>query len=125
MCGAALKIRAGAGSAWIWIALMALLHIPPSHSLRVAGLLVPLTVVSAGWDQTVARSPRNGPPKRVIHGPNYRPPYAAIVVDDKSGFVLHEVNADGSFRIQPRVIRSPRRETHRCRSPRWDLKCCA
>jgi len=30
----------------------------------------------------------------VIHGPNYRPPYAAIVVDDKSGFVLHEVSAD-------------------------------
>jgi D-alanyl-D-alanine carboxypeptidase len=25
---------------------------------------------------------------------NYRPPYAAIVVDDKSGFVLHEVSAD-------------------------------
>ena len=30
----------------------------------------------------------------MIHGPNYRPPYAAIVVDDKSGFVLHEVSAD-------------------------------
>jgi len=30
----------------------------------------------------------------VIHGPNYRPPYAAIVVDDKSGFVLHEVSVD-------------------------------
>ena len=25
----------------------------------------------------------------MVHGPNYRPPYAAIVVDDKSGFVLH------------------------------------
>jgi D-alanyl-D-alanine carboxypeptidase len=32
----------------------------------------------------------------VIHRPNYRPPYAAIVVDDKSGFVLHEVRADES-----------------------------
>ena len=30
----------------------------------------------------------------MIHGPNYRPPYAAIVVDDKSGFALHEVSAD-------------------------------
>jgi D-alanyl-D-alanine carboxypeptidase len=91
---AALKIRASAGSAWIWIALMALGQISPSHWLRVFGLLVPLTVVSAGWDQTVAHSPRNNPPKRVVHGPNYRPPYAAIVVDDKSGFVLHEVSAD-------------------------------
>jgi D-alanyl-D-alanine carboxypeptidase len=41
-----------------------------------------------------ARSPRKEAPKRVIHGPNYRPPYAAIVVDDKSGFVLHEVSVD-------------------------------
>jgi D-alanyl-D-alanine carboxypeptidase len=30
----------------------------------------------------------------VVHGPNYHPPYAAIVVDDKSGFVLHEASAD-------------------------------
>jgi len=51
-------------------------------------------IVGAGWDQTEARSPRKDPPQRVIHGPNYRPPYAAIVVDDKSGFVLHEVSAD-------------------------------
>ena len=82
--GGAVKIRASAGSVRIRIALMALAQISPSHWLRVVGLLVPLTVVSAGWDQTVARSPRNDPPKRVIHGPNYRPPYAAIVVDDKS-----------------------------------------
>jgi D-alanyl-D-alanine carboxypeptidase len=51
-------------------------------------------IAGAGWDETQARSPRKDPPKRVIHGPNYRPPYAAIVVDDKSGFVLHEVSAD-------------------------------
>jgi D-alanyl-D-alanine carboxypeptidase len=31
---------------------------------------------------------------RVIHGPNYNPPYADIVVDDKSGLVLHAVSAD-------------------------------
>src|SRR2546430_17598171 len=41
-----------------------------------------------------ARAPRKHPKPRAIHGPNYRPPYAAIVVDDKSGFVLHEVSAD-------------------------------
>src|SRR5262245_11553529 len=65
-----------------------------SHWLRVVGLLVTLMIAGAGWDETQARSPRKDPPKRVIHGPNYRPPYAAIVVDDKSGFVLHEVGAD-------------------------------
>ena len=68
--------------------------ISPSHWLRVAGLLTALMIASAGWDQTQARSPRNDPPKRAIHGPNYRPPYAAIVVDDKSGFVLREVSAN-------------------------------
>ena len=45
--GRAVKIRASAGSAGIWIALMALGQISPSHWLRVVGLLVPLTVVSA------------------------------------------------------------------------------
>ena len=90
--GGAVKIRASAGSVRIRIALMGLGS--PLHWLRVVGLLVPLMVVSAVWDQTVARSARNDSPKRVIHGPNYRPPYAAIVVDDKSGFVLHEVSAD-------------------------------
>jgi D-alanyl-D-alanine carboxypeptidase len=64
-----------------------------SHWLRVVGLLI-LMIAGAGWDETQARSPRKDPPKRVIHGPNYRPPYGAIVVDDKSGFVLHEVSAD-------------------------------
>ncbi len=73
---------------------MGLAQISASHWLRVTGLLITLMIASAGWDQTQARSPRNNPPKRVIHGPNYRPPYAAIVVDDKSGFVLHEVSAD-------------------------------
>jgi D-alanyl-D-alanine carboxypeptidase len=62
--------------------------------LRVVGLLATLMIVGAGWDQAEARSPRHDPPKRAIHGPNYRPPYAAIVVDDKSGLVLHEVDAD-------------------------------
>ena len=51
-------------------------------------------IAGAAWNETQARSPRKEAPKRVIHGPNYRPPYAAIVVDDKSGFVLHEVSVD-------------------------------
>ena len=87
----AARIGANAASARtsLWVA-----QISPSHWLRVAGLLITLMIAGAGWDQTQARSPRNDPPKRVIHGPNYRPPYAAIVVDDKSGFVLHEVSAD-------------------------------
>ena len=87
------RIRAKAAPARMWIAAMGLAP-SPSHWLRVAGLLITLMVACAGWDQTEARSPRNDPPRRVIHGPNYRPPYAAIVVDDKSGFVLHEVSAD-------------------------------
>src|SRR6516162_6387152 len=66
----------------------------PSHWLRVAGVLIAVMIVGAGWTQTEARSPRKDPPKRPIHGPNYHPPYAAIVIDDKSGFVLHEVSAD-------------------------------
>jgi D-alanyl-D-alanine carboxypeptidase len=90
--GGAVKIKVSARSERIWIALLG--QISPPHWVRVVGLLATLIVVSAGWDQTEARSPRNDPPKRVIHGPNYRPPYAALVVDDKSGFVLHEVSAD-------------------------------
>jgi D-alanyl-D-alanine carboxypeptidase len=31
---------------------------------------------------------------RVIHGSDYHPPYAALVVDDNSGQVLHEVSPD-------------------------------
>jgi D-alanyl-D-alanine carboxypeptidase len=65
-----------------------------SHWVQVLGLLITLMIAGVGWDQAQARSSRKDPPKRVIHGPNYRPPYAAIVVDDKSGFVLHEVSAD-------------------------------
>src|SRR6266851_9867805 len=31
---------------------------------------------------------------RFLHGPDYQPPYADIVVDDNSGQVLHEINPD-------------------------------
>jgi D-alanyl-D-alanine carboxypeptidase len=90
----AARIRANTAPARTWTVAIGLAQISPSHWLRVAGLLMTLLIASGGWDQAEARSPRNDPPRRVIHGPNYRPPYAAIVVDDKSGFVLHEVGAD-------------------------------
>src|SRR5262245_20418646 len=80
-------IRANIAPERIWIA-------SPSHWVRVAGVLLTLMIVGAAWTQAEARSPRKDPPRRPIHGPNYHPPYAAIVVDDKSGFVLHEISAD-------------------------------
>jgi D-alanyl-D-alanine carboxypeptidase len=88
------RIGANVATAGIRVATLGLAQISPSHWYRVAGLLMTLLIADAGWDQTQAGSPRNGPPQRVIHGPNYHPPYAAIVVDDKSGSVLHEVSAD-------------------------------
>src|SRR5262244_3533034 len=90
----AARIRANVAPARIGIASMGLAQVSPADWLRVAGLLIALMIAGAGWDQTQARSPRKDPPQRPIHGPNYHPPYAAIVIDDKSGFVLHEVSAD-------------------------------
>src|SRR5713226_9098182 len=87
-------ISANVAPARRWTASIGLAQTSPSHWLRVSGLLVMLMIVGAAWTPTEARSPRKDPPKRPIHGPNYRPPYAAIVIDDKSGFVLHEVSAD-------------------------------
>jgi D-alanyl-D-alanine carboxypeptidase len=87
-------ISANIAPARRWTASIGLAQTSPSHWLRVSGLLVMLMIVGAVWTPTEARSPRKEPPKRPIHGPNYRPPYAAIVIDDKSGFVLHEVSAD-------------------------------
>src|SRR6201991_220122 len=68
-------------------------HISRLHWLPIAGLLATLTMTGAGWDQAQARAARGASP-RSIHGPSYRPPYAAIVMDDKSGQVLHEDHAD-------------------------------
>ena len=81
---AAARITTGAAPTRMGIASMGLGRISPSHWHRVAVLLITLLIAGAGWDQAEARSPRKDPPKRVVHGPNYRPPYAAIVVDDKS-----------------------------------------
>jgi len=71
-------------------------RISRSYWLALAGLVATLTIAAAGCDPAEARvkSKRDHHRPRAIHGPNYHPPYADIVVDDKSGFVLHEVSAD-------------------------------
>jgi D-alanyl-D-alanine carboxypeptidase len=71
-------------------------RISRSRWLAFASVVAALTITVAGSDQAQARakSKRDHARPRAIHGPNYHPPYAAIVVDDKSGFVLHEASAD-------------------------------
>lgn len=78
---------------------MSLRGASPWRRFAVAGLLAALTITGFGWDTADARAPRKSHRaakvhKRVIHGPNYHPPYAAIVVDDNSGQVLHAENID-------------------------------
>src|SRR5262249_37643313 len=90
----AARIRANVAPARMWTASVGLAQASPVYWLRVAGLLIALMIAGGGWDQTQARSPRKDPPQRPIHGPNNRPPYAAIGFYDKSGFVLHEISAD-------------------------------
>jgi len=71
-------------------------RISRSHWLALAGLVATLTIAAAGCDPAQARvkSKLDHLRPRAIHGPSYHPPYADIVVDDKSGLVLHEVNPD-------------------------------
>src|SRR6201981_758218 len=71
-------------------------RISRSHWLALAGLVATLTIAAASCDPAHARvkSKRDHPRPREINGPNYHPPYADIVVDDKSGLVLHQVSAD-------------------------------
>ena len=71
-------------------------RISRSHWLALAGLVATLAIAAASCDPAQARvkSKRDHARPRAIHGPNYHPPYADIVVDDKSGLVLHEVSAD-------------------------------
>jgi D-alanyl-D-alanine carboxypeptidase len=77
---------------------MSLRGASPWRRFAVAGLLAALTITGFGWDTAEARAPRKSHRaavhKRVIHGRNYHPPYAAIVVDDNSGQVLHAENID-------------------------------
>ncbi len=64
------------------------------RSLALAGLVATLTIAAAGSHEAQAKGKREHPRPRAIHGPNYHPPYADIVVDDNAGIVLHEVSAD-------------------------------
>jgi D-alanyl-D-alanine carboxypeptidase len=72
----------------------------PAHRRAVVGLLATLTVAGLSWDGAQARASRHHHAKektkhhRVVHGPNYHPPYAAIVVDANSDQVLHEASPD-------------------------------
>jgi D-alanyl-D-alanine carboxypeptidase len=70
----------------------------------VAGLLA-LFAMSASWNQADAARPakhaahagqkaKGKGHKHALHGPNYHPPYAAIVVDDNTAQVLHDENID-------------------------------
>jgi len=73
------------------------------NRVAVAGLLA-LFAMSASWDQADAARPakhaaahagkKGKGHKRAIHGPNYHPPYAAIVIDDNTAQVLHGENID-------------------------------
>jgi D-alanyl-D-alanine carboxypeptidase len=74
------------------IAAIGLARIPPW--VRVAGLAAASIAAASCWDQAQARSAHKHSAKHAIHGPDYHPPYADIVVDDKSGLVLHQVDAD-------------------------------
>ncbi len=63
------------------------------------GLLAVLTAAAVTLDQAQAKAKAKSPHRsqahhRAIHGPDYRPPYADIVVDDNSGEVLRELGAD-------------------------------
>ncbi len=71
------------------------------HRLRLrlgaaVGLLAVLTAAAVTLDQAQAKakSPRRHAHHHAVHGPDYRPPYADIVVDDHSGEVLRELGAD-------------------------------
>src|SRR4051812_10834831 len=86
---------------------MSLGSLAPAHRFAVLGLLAAFTVAGINWDGAEARTPRSSKPhaskqnaskqhgkRRVVHGPNYNPPYAAIVVDANSDRVLHEASPD-------------------------------
>jgi D-alanyl-D-alanine carboxypeptidase len=83
---------------------MSLGSLSPSRRLAVVGLVTALSVAGLGWDRAEARASRhhhakqnakqNAKHHRVVHGPNYHPPYAAIVVDANSDQVLHEASPD-------------------------------
>src|SRR5262249_11563502 len=64
-------------------------RISRSHWLPLAGLVATLAIAAAscGPAQARVKSKRDHPRPRAIHGPNYHPPYADIVVAVQSGLV--------------------------------------
>src|SRR5262249_49788921 len=95
---------------------MSLRHVSPAHCLAGVGLLAMLGFAGGdgnraqarrtaahgahsahaakGDAKSGAREAHKGGRHGVLHGPNYHPPYAAIVVDDNSDQTIYEVNAD-------------------------------
>src|SRR5262245_18445351 len=83
-----------------------------ARALAVVGAVTTLTVAGAGWDEAGAKARHQSHPRQLAHavqphavqpravqpravqGAYSRPPYAAIVVDDNSGEVLHAAMAD-------------------------------
>jgi D-alanyl-D-alanine carboxypeptidase len=94
---------------------MSLRHVSPGHCLAGVGLLAILTFAGGDWNRAQARTgahaahPANKDAKGAarearkggkhgvhapLHGSNYHPPYAAIVVDDNTDQTIFEANAD-------------------------------
>jgi D-alanyl-D-alanine carboxypeptidase len=91
---------------------MSLRHVSPGHCLAGVGLLAILTFAGGDWNRAQARGTpghgarpahdtkgatreaHKGGRHGVLHGSNYHPPYAAIVVDDNTDQTIYEVNAD-------------------------------
>jgi D-alanyl-D-alanine carboxypeptidase len=98
---------------------MSLRHVSPGHWLAGVGLLAILTFAGGDWNRAQARGtpahaahPAHSANKDAkgaareahkggkhgvhapLHGSNYHPPYAAIVVDDNTDQTIYEVNAD-------------------------------
>jgi D-alanyl-D-alanine carboxypeptidase len=91
---------------------MSLRHVTPGHCLAGVGLLAMVTFAGGYWNGAQARGSaahvahaahdakgadheaHKGGRHGVLHGSNYHPPYAAIVVDDNTDQTIYEVNAD-------------------------------
>jgi D-alanyl-D-alanine carboxypeptidase len=56
--------------------------------------ILAVALLAGGADFAAAKPRAHAGAHRVGHGASYHPPYAALVVDDHSGQVLHEVSAD-------------------------------
>ena len=81
---------------------MRLTYAPRWFHIVSSGLLAALALTGADVSGAQARAVAEGAsahgkhesPSRVVHDTGYRPPFAAIVVDDNTGQAIHEVNAD-------------------------------